>query len=303
MRVLSLCVSILALASVLWGAVPAPADAFVLGTEITYAGMIRGDLEITLELSRQGSVVTGRYMYDHVGQWLSLSGDIAPDNTFYMDEFSPEGENTGVFIGTWTLSALDGEWVSPDRSTSLSFHAVPAEWDEPVKGAPWSLSMDLPVHPTQPVLTLRLTGVVSDTPNTVVITDMEVLAQDGRVLQAITHLRTETPMPGQTDFYGQGDPVVVEDMNFDGYNDFRLKEFTPLMGNTAYLYWLYEHETNTFWRSPTLEILSSPSFDPATQTISSYDRGPGGMTTMTYAIDNGELVKVGEEYESFQTSP
>lgn len=56
---------------------------------------------------------------------------------------------------------------------------------------------------------------------------------------------------------------ALEDMNFDGYLDFRLVRSLPDDGNYRYQVWLYDVGRDAFLRSERLSTLTRPVFDPA----------------------------------------
>ncbi|CAN5896253.1 hypothetical protein BH11BAC7_BH11BAC7_19560 [soil metagenome] len=68
---------------------------------------------------------------------------------------------------------------------------------------------------------------------------------------------------------------VVEDMNFDGYPDFRVLDFVPMYACETYYYWLYNPKKKQFEKNAALEVTSSVIFDEQSKTITSYFRGGG----------------------------
>jgi hypothetical protein len=63
---------------------------------------------------------------------------------------------------------------------------------------------------------------------------------------------------------------IIEDMNFDGKNDFRLMEFLPASPNVPYIYWF--HESGKFRPDTTLRQITSPEFDKINKIVSSFWR-------------------------------
>lgn len=63
--------------------------------------------------------------------------------------------------------------------------------------------------------------------------------------------------------------LPVEDMNFDGYNDIRIRQLMPAAPNVPYYVWLYNPKTSQFVRSSALEEITSPAVDPTHQRIRS----------------------------------
>lgn len=66
--------------------------------------------------------------------------------------------------------------------------------------------------------------------------------------------------------------IAVEDMNFDGYADFRLMEFLPAGPNTPFIYFIFDAKTETFKQAEAYASITSPEFDQETQKIYSFWR-------------------------------
>ena len=105
-------------------------------------------------------------------------------------------------------------------------------------------------------------------------------AGEAEPLQVIEPLHTETPATEGAE------GLAVVDMNFDGYADLRLVEFVTAGPNVPHLNWLYVPESGVFERSPELDRLSAPVFDPASRRITS--RWRDGATR--YGTDTYEMV-------------
>ena len=92
--------------------------------------------------------------------------------------------------------------------------------------------------------------------------------------------------------------LITEDMNFDGYTDFRLMESPTAGPNTYWYFWLFDPETGTFYRSGEFEdsSLVSPEFDQDNRTIICFHRdGMGMYGTEYYFIEDGHLLLVKSE--------
>ena len=93
---------------------------------------------------------------------------------------------------------------------------------------------------------------------------------------------------------------IVEDMNFDGYNDIRLLQFLPAAPNLPYYYWTYNPVTQKFQRQKALEEISSPDFDPKKKLIYSFWRGSccdHGLSTYQYINGKPTLIEESEVKE------
>ncbi|OKP95506.1 hypothetical protein [Paenibacillus sp. P46E] len=90
---------------------------------------------------------------------------------------------------------------------------------------------------------------------------------------------------------------IVEDMNFDGYNDIRIQANLPAAPNIPYYCWLWEAASSRFVPSEELEAITSPEFDPKHQEITTFGRSSsvehfwetykyiGGLPTLIYRKD------------------
>jgi len=92
-----------------------------------------------------------------------------------------------------------------------------------------------------------------------------------------------------TRFHADLDPsgwFVVEDMNFDGFLDFRLMESPSAGPDTYWLFWLFDPGSGRFRRASEWESagLVSPEFDPVERTIRSFSRGGYGLYTTTWFV-------------------
>jgi hypothetical protein len=91
----------------------------------------------------------------------------------------------------------------------------------------------------------------------------------------------------------QFDFFLVEDMNFDGRNDFRLLLSMSPGGNTSYAYWLYNASTKAFERSGAFEdSLVNVTFDKEKKLIKSYWSGGTEYGNETYKLVKGKLAIV-----------
>ena len=80
----------------------------------------------------------------------------------------------------------------------------------------------------------------------------------------------------------------LEDMNFDGYEDFRIAEFLPAGPNVPFYYWLYNNNTQRFEPNSALEEITSPQFDQKNKSITSHWRASATLNGVTtYKLING----------------
>jgi len=81
------------------------------------------------------------------------------------------------------------------------------------------------------------------------------------------------------------------DVNFDGYQDFRLHTDESAMGNDQYEYWVFDRKTGEF--TDTGDFGDITGIDPAHKLLSSYSRGSEweGITDY-YRVEDGEPVEI-----------
>ena len=71
--------------------------------------------------------------------------------------------------------------------------------------------------------------------------------------------------------YDQGSGFEVEDMNFDGYQDFRILTALGAGGNSSFIYYFWDNKRGQFILNNDLEYVTSPVFHPKTRTIDSWE--------------------------------
>jgi hypothetical protein len=102
-----------------------------------FKGSIGSTLDLQMKLVRDGDKLTGSYFYQKVGTRISLRGTVDKDGNLTLEEFDPNGKQTGLFKGLWTVQADDGlitlagNWSKPpgekgeDKKTAFSVHEEP----------------------------------------------------------------------------------------------------------------------------------------------------------------------------------
>jgi hypothetical protein len=106
-----------------------------------------------------------------------------------------------------------------------------------------------------------------------------LLFKEDSLTKSFNDIHSQLPLGTDLEF------VVIEDMNFDGYYDFRLIEFIPAAPNIPYLYFFYDPVEKGFYRDTAFERITSPIFDQEKKQISSSWRG----SPVTYGIDFYEV--------------
>lgn len=94
---------------------------------------------------------------------------------------------------------------------------------------------------------------------------------------------------------------IIEDMNFDGYNDFRLLEIRGKRGNMAFYCWLYNPVKNQFEENISLEEISAPYFDTTKKRIhEGWHRASGYGGYNVYKWINNKAVCIFQKEDSVE---
>ena len=101
-----------------------------------FRGSIGSALGLQMKLTREGDKLWGTYFYQKVGTKIDLKGTVDGNGYLTLEEFDPQGKQTGVFKGIWQtnnddgLVAIAGNWTKPngDKKTAFSLHQEPIEF-------------------------------------------------------------------------------------------------------------------------------------------------------------------------------
>jgi len=130
---------------------------------------------------------------------------------------------------------------------------------------------------------------MDSTPHECRIASIAITGKDGHAIQTIT---TGENYPGCE--LPENQQFIIEDMNFDGYNDIRLLQFMPAGPNLHYYYWLYDPRTGSFRQNTELEEITSPEFDSKLKLIYSFWRSScchHGLSTYRYVHGRPVMVE------------
>jgi hypothetical protein len=109
-----------------------------------FKGSIGSTLDLQMKLVQNGDQLSGSYFYQKVGTRITLRGTVDKEGNLSLDEFDPNGKQTGVFKGLWTtdkedgLITLAGNWSKPpgekgdDKKTAFSVHEEPINFSSEV---------------------------------------------------------------------------------------------------------------------------------------------------------------------------
>ena len=108
--------------------------------------------------------------------------------------------------------------------------------------------------------------------------------------------RTYDPRSGET--------TVVEDMNFDGFKDFRVQAEMPAGPNIPYYCFLWDAKANKFVHSKALDFVTSPEFDQKAKLVRSFNRdSAASYIDEAYKFENGKLILMESKVTEFAESP
>lgn len=124
------------------------------------------------------------------------------------------------------------------------------------------------------ILTLKFNGFIFTETDTGGYSKIAVYPEDKKQLQTINIAdvnsfgddTTTCPEPGT------GSDIVIEDMNFDGINDFRIIAMLPPGPNIPYICFLWDKKSGKFIHADFLDDITSPEFDSKAKTVTSSSR-------------------------------
>ena len=106
---------------------------------------------------------------------------------------------------------------------------------------------------------------------------------------------TTSPEPGT------GSDIIIEDMNFDGINDFRIIAMLPPGPNIPYICFLWDKKSGKFVHAEFLDDITSPEFDSKTKTVTSSSRESANKYKKdVYRYSGGKLVLVKSVVKTYQ---
>lgn len=240
-------------------------------TEARFLRYETGDYEHALFLDRDGQ---------EISFWIAaepLAGSI-------MDSIN---QNTDKWLKL-TYEIVNQYIPEADMEMELELLTLVTPLEEPVNNLIWEQESTLDNGKR---ITVKLLG--SSMPGMEHIYHVHTIEFISDFLnQTITGIKAETMI--YEDYQG----FHFEDMNFDGYPDFRIQEFTGTV-NTPWLYYLYDNEENQFKHAVQLNELSNPEFDPVQKRITTTWRGSAvTYGDALYKMEGNQPVKLTEtEYE------
>lgn len=153
------------------------------------------------------------------------------------------------------------------------------------------------------ILTLKFNGFIFTETDTGGYSKIAVHGEDKKQLQTINIAdvnsfgddTTTCPEPGT------GSDIVIEDMNFDGINDFRIIAMLPPGPNIPYICFLWDKKSGKFVHAEFLDDITSPEFDSKTKTVTSSSRESANKYRKdVYRYSGGKLVLVKSVVKTYQ---
>ena len=153
------------------------------------------------------------------------------------------------------------------------------------------------------ILTLKFNGFIFTETDTGGYSKIAVYPEDKKQLQTINIVdvnsfgddTTTCPEPGT------GSDIVIEDMNFDGINDFRIIAMLPPGPNIPYICFLWDKKSGKFVHAEFLDDITSPEFDSKTKTVTSSSRESANKYRKdVYKYSGGKLVLVKSVVKTYQ---
>ena len=153
------------------------------------------------------------------------------------------------------------------------------------------------------ILTLKFNGFIFTETDTGGYSKIAVYPEDKKQLQTINIAdvnsfgddTTTCPEPGT------GSDIVIEDMNFDGINDFRIIAMLPPGPNIPYICFLWDRRSGKFVHAEFLDDITSPEFDSKTKTVTSSSRESANKYRKdVYKYSGGKLVLVKSVVKTYQ---
>jgi hypothetical protein len=124
-----------------------------------------------------------------------------------------------------------------------------------------------------------------------------------QIIRKSDHKTIQTIHPPESNFFWSMDKsvvFVVEDINFDGINDFRVLRSTGIGANELYYCWIFNRSTQQFQRNKLFERITSPEPDSKEKVIySSWTGGWNDHGSSIYKWIKGQPVLI-EENEVIQ---
>jgi hypothetical protein len=250
----------------------APAGMRMSNPSIThhYTGVIGGKYKFLMNLSFDADSIEGEYRYYTQQGFITVKGVIDETSRKFSAEeslydYSKQVTNiTGYFEGVQNGDSVKGTWTSADKKKTFPFVLATDEKE-------------------MPAFNIYDNGKVDGDFQSA---DTIVIHYGDKASQVITGFTS--------DIWKDVSLVRMEDLNFDGYLDILIPEFTGAK-NTPFLYWIYEPESGEFISHPELEA-TDPIIDLQHKQIISHWSGSAiSSGTDKYVFQDGSFYLIERE--------
>lgn len=233
---------------------------------ISYEGMLNGK-KIYLKIENSKDYISSSYQEKDSTKIIHLN-DNSKDGKTILEAYDYENDKMttiGFFEGVITTNSFKGTWFSVNRTSSAPFELTN-------NVIPFQFSFDMNINETEDEYDISKTIKVKNTNTNNII-------QDFQLEQSLLN-----------------NDLIIEDMNFDNFLDFRLVEFIAANGNSNYSCWLFNPSTNKFEHSTILSEMSTPRFDHQKKQVnSSWKNGYGNYGGENYQFQNNNYFLI-EKY-------
>jgi len=211
----------------------------------------------------------------------------APANSVSLAIYAPNGTALKPFDLnlTWsgTLPASGDYRLDVINALGLGATDVPFTLEVSLTGNCVDLARSLKFSTAAPAIThFNICG-TTDATGRMKISIIHIYTEDvglGGLLQDIpVSIETSTLLTDPTS-------LIVGDMNYDGYDDFRIVKSLPAGINISYLYYLYNPATRQFVYSEAYAAITSPEFIGNFQIRSQWQESAAKWGIDTYTVAN-----------------
>lgn len=242
---------------------------YVMAIQAETAGLWALPIGDTFALNKLNQMPTSFWQL----KWLPDSSGVLVDSPGQADTvgdviYVPTDGGQPFSLLNWLgLKIADFHWVSPSETDGdgLQANCFPAT-----------------LTPQGDICFFFFGEPVANNPTALNVNTIELSVGLGPALQTID-VPQETAAPYEIQNFG----LTVEDMNYDGYDDFRFINFLPASGSTPYLYYIYDPASSQFVYNEAYEPITSPEFIGNNEIQSYWRAGAGYWGVDTYFLFEG----------------
>lgn len=94
-----------------------------------FEGDIAEEYPIIANIASDSGQLTGVYYYTKIGKEIELQGNLNSNNEVVLQEFDPDGNQTGLFEGNYENGTIEGVWKKPNGTNILTFKLTESKLD------------------------------------------------------------------------------------------------------------------------------------------------------------------------------